>query len=119
MIFYFVGLVLTAIGLVYLIFPSKKMENKYGYRTGRAKMSSASYAYAQKQASRNFLMIGIITFLIGFLLKQFGLVQFFIVEVFLIIIPITRVFYLIERNLEKFNDEQEGAGKNEIINDWR
>lgn len=117
MIFYFVGLFLTLIGLIYLIFPSKKIENKYGYRTGRAKMSTASYLYAQKQASRAFLLIGLITFAIGFFLKQFGLLQFFIVEVFLIIIPITRVFYIIERNLEKFNDEHEGVMKNEITND--
>ncbi len=117
MIFYFVGLILTVIGLVYLIFPSKKRSNKYGYRTGRAKMSDKAYAYAQKQASKYFLMIGLITFSIGFLLKYFGLLNLFIIEVFLIIIPITRVFYLIERNLEKFNDAYEGDNQNEIIND--
>lgn len=118
MIFYFVGLFLTIIGLIYLIFPSKKMENKYGYRTERAKMSTETYLYAQKQASRAFILVGLVTFGIGFLLKQFGLLQFFIVEIFLIIIPVTRVFYIIERNLEKFNDKQEGVAKNEIINDW-
>lgn len=117
MIFYFVGLVLTIIGLIYLIFPSKKRSNKYGYRTPRAKHSDASFAFAQKEASKAFLFIGLITFAIGFLLKQTGTLQFFLIEVFLIIVPITRVFYIIERNLEKFIDKEEGVSVNEIIND--
>ncbi len=89
MIFYFVGMFLTIIGFVYLIFPSKKRSNKYGYRTGRAKTSDKTYMYAQKEAAKTFLLIGIITFTIGFTLKQTGMTQFFLIEVFLIILPIT------------------------------
>ncbi|RSU11632.1 hypothetical protein CBF28_11760 [Vagococcus carniphilus] len=117
MIFYFVGIVLTVVGFLYLVFPSKNRVNKYGYRTQRAKMSEASYDYAQKVASRTFLMIGIPTFIIGFLLKQFGLIHFFILEVLLIGIPIIRIFYLIERKLETFNDNEEGVAVDEITND--
>ena len=108
MIFYFVGLVLSVIGCVYFVIPSKKRSNKYGYRTQRAKFSDASYAYAQKQAAKYFLIIGLITFGIGFLLKQTGYTQFILIEVFVIVLPITRVFYSIERNLEKFIDKAEG-----------
>ena len=117
MIFYVVGLVLTIVGIVYLIFPSKKRSNKYGYRTPRAKHSDASFTYAQKEASKAFLLVGLITFGIGFLLKQTGNLQFFLIELFLIILPITRVFYLIERNLEKFIDQEEGVELDEVIND--
>lgn len=109
MIFYFVGMVLTIIGLMYFIFPSKRRSNKYGYRTGRAKTSDKIYAYAQKEAAKNFLFIGLITFGIGFILKQTGMVQFVLIELFLIILPITRVFYLIERNLERYIDNEEGV----------
>lgn len=109
MIFYVVGIVLTFIGIVYFIFPSKQRSNKYGYRTQRAKMSDKTYAYAQKEAAKAFLMIGIVTFVIGFFLKRTGMVQFFIIELFLIILPITRVFYVIERNLEKFIDNEKGV----------
>ena len=59
MIFYFVGMVLTVIGFVYLVFPSKQRSNKYGYRTQRAKTSDKTYAYAQKEAAKAFLMIGL------------------------------------------------------------
>ncbi|MBO0477554.1 SdpI family protein [Vagococcus sp. DIV0080] len=109
MIFYFIGLILTVVGALYLIFPSQKRSNKYGYRTPRAKFSDASFAYAQKEASKAFLIIGLITFAIGFTLKQLGLLQFFIIELFLIIIPITRVFYMVEKKLEIFIDQEEGA----------
>ncbi|MGL4644694.1 MAG: SdpI family protein [Vagococcus fluvialis] len=109
MIFYFVGMVLTVIGFVYLVFPSKQRSNKYGYRTQRAKTSDKTYAYAQKEAAKAFLMIGLITFAIGFLLTRTGMIQFFIIELFVIILPITRVFYIIERNLERFIDNEEGV----------
>lgn len=108
MIFYFVGLVLSVIGCVYFILPSKKRSNKYGYRTQRAKFSDASYAYAQKQAAKYFLIIGLLTFSIGFGLKKTGNIQFLLIELFIIILPITRVFYMIERNLERFIDKAEG-----------
>lgn len=93
MVFYLVGLILCAIGVLYLVFPSKQRVNKYGYRTQRAKMSDKSYEFAQKEASKTFLLIGIPTFIVGFLLKQFGFVHFFIIEVLLIGIPIIRIFY--------------------------
>jgi hypothetical protein len=54
-------------------------------------------------------MIGLITFAIGFLLTRTGMIQFFIIELFVIILPITRVFYIIERNLERFIDNEEGV----------
>ncbi len=119
MIFYFVGMLLTVIGLLYLSFPSKKRMSKYGYRTQRAKMSEVSYVYAQKIASRSFLIVGIPTFLIGFMLKQFGMTHFFILEVLLIGIPIVQIFYLVEKKLEQFNDNEKGVATDETINGRR
>ncbi|HCM88709.1 MULTISPECIES: SdpI family protein [Vagococcus] len=107
MVFYFVGLLLTLVGLIYLIFPSKKRINKYGYRTQRAKMSEASYDYAQKVAGKTFFLVGILTFIVGLALRYFGITQLYIVEVLLIGIPIVRIFYKIELELEKFHDKEE------------
>ena len=124
MIFSFVGMIMTVLGVIYLIFPSKRRENKYGYRTQRARYTDASFKYAQKVAARMLLLIGIVTWLIGFLIKSSGVTQFFILEIFLIGIPIISVFYQIERRLELFNDEYDREiGKNEkgdtheVIND--
>lgn len=115
---------MTVLGVIYLIFPSKRRENKYGYRTKRARYTDASFKYAQKVAARMLLLIGIVTWLIGFLIKSSGVTQFFILEIFLIGIPIISVFYQIERRLELFNDEYDREiGKNEkgdtheVIND--
>ena len=70
------------------------------------------------------LLIGVTTWLIGFLIKSSGITQFFILEIFLIAIPIISVFYQIERRLELFNDELDREisktkeeDTHEIIND--
>lgn len=115
---------MTVIGLIYLIFPSKRRENKYGYRTQRARYTDSSFIYAQKVAGKTLFSIGIITLLVGFLIKKSGMTQFFILEILLIGVPIIGVFYQIERRLELFNDEYDREiGKNEkgdtheVIND--
>ncbi|MGY3703437.1 hypothetical protein BW731_11450 [Vagococcus martis] len=124
MIFSFVGMIMTVLGVIYLIFPSKKRENKYGYRTQRARYTDASFKYAQKVAAKMLLLIGLGTWLIGFIIKSSGVSQFFMLEIFLIAIPIISVFYQIERRLEVFNDDfDREIGKNEkgdtheVIND--
>lgn len=115
---------MTVLGVIYLIFPSKKRENKYGYRTQRARYTDASFKYAQKVAAKMLLLIGLCTWLIGFIIKSSGVSQFFMLEIFLIAIPIISVFYQIERRLEVFNDDfDREIGKNEkgdtheVIND--
>ncbi len=95
---------MIVIGLIYLVFPSKKRDSRYGYRTPRAKYSESTYDYAQKKASSLLLLIGGITFLVGVLLKKTNNLQYFILELFLIGIPIIMFFYLVERRLEGFND---------------
>ncbi|MGX7023698.1 SdpI family protein [Vagococcus hydrophili] len=107
MVFYFVGILLTVVGVIYLIFPSKNRINKYGYRTQRAKLSEASYTYAQKVAGKTFFFIGAITLLIGLVLRYFGMIHLYIIEVLLIGVPIIGIFYKIELELEKFHDKQE------------
>lgn len=115
---------MTIIGLIYLIFPSKRRENKYGYRTQRARYTDSSFKYAQKVAAKVLFFIGMVTLLVGFLIKKSGMSQFFILEILLIGIPIIGVFYLIERQLELFNDKydreigkNEKGDTNEVIND--
>ncbi|WP_257700272.1 SdpI family protein [Vagococcus luciliae] len=124
MIFNFVGMLMTVVGVIYLIFPSRRRENKYGYRTQRARYTDATFKYAQKVAAKILLLIGVTTWLIGFLIKSSGITQFFILEIFLIAIPIISVFYQIERRLELFNDELDREisktkeeDTHEIIND--
>lgn len=108
-------MIMTILGVIYLIFPSKKRENKYGYRTQRARYTDASFKYAQKVAAKMLLLIGLGTWVIGLILKSNGVSQFFMLEIFLIAIPIISVFYQIERRLEIFNDDfDRKIGKNEM-----
>lgn len=117
-------MLMTVVGVIYLIFPSRRRENKYGYRTQRARYTDATFKYAQKVAAKILLLIGVATWLIGFLIKSSGITQFFLLEIFLIAIPIISVFYQIERRLELFNDELDREmnktkeeDTHEIIND--
>lgn len=120
LIFYYVGLAMFTLGVVYALFPSKKTYFKYGYRTPRARETEKTFIYAQKQARNMLLLMGGVTFCIGFLLKTMYWTHLFLLEFFFILFPIALFFYLVERKIEQFNDqliiEQEDI-KNEITND--
>ncbi|MGY3764947.1 SdpI family protein [Vagococcus vulneris] len=121
MVFYFTGWVMIAIGILYVMFPSKKKYYKYGYRTARARASDASYRFAQKCAAKYFLVVGLITLAIGYILKLLGITHFFIIELLIIFIPVMMTFYLIEKNLEQYNEQHDfikkGENNNETFND--
>lgn len=121
MIYYSVGWIMTIIGILYVVLPSKKRHFKYGYRTSRARLSDATYRYAQKYAAKVFLIIGLITLAIGYILKLSGLTNFFIIELVTIFIPIMIAFYQIEKKLQIFNDQlddnEKGEDDDETFND--
>lgn len=120
MIFYTCGWMMVILAIVYTIYPSKKLHYKYGYRTPRARENEKTFRFAQKCARNMLFLVGGITLLIGFLLKTFGMTQFFILEFIFIVVPIATFFYLVERKIEIFADQTNPIREemtNETIND--
>lgn len=107
MIFYTVGWILFAIGIVFCLFPSKKINRIYGYRSFRAERSIEAWQYAQKISRKMCLLMGAIGISIGFLLKKTGWTQYFLLEMLLIVFLIIPIFVVTEDQLEKQEGHEE------------
>ncbi len=103
MIFLFVGCFLAVIGISFSLFPSKKTNLLYGYRSVLAEKSEEHWIYAQKISGRMFLLTGLLMGLIGVVLKYFGWTNFFLIEMFLLVFPIMPIFLITEKKLREFD----------------
>lgn len=106
MIFYTVGWLLFVIGIVFTLFPSKKINRLYGYRSYRAEKDIDSWKYAQKISSRMLLLMGFIGIAVGFLLKKMGWTHFFLIEMILIVFLIVPVFTTTEEKLTAYQNSE-------------
>lgn len=116
MIFLVIGSIFFLIGLTFFLFPSKKMNLIYGYRSYLAKQNERNWRQAQKLSARFLLLFGGIMALIGFVLKWQEWTNFFLIEMIAIPWFIVPIFGLIEENLQRFDKEHRGE-ENEYIND--
>ena len=64
-----VGGILTLVGFITYLYPPKKINYFYGYRTSRSMKSQESWDFAQKYSSKLSCFLGITMVAIGFLLK--------------------------------------------------
>ncbi len=116
MIFLIVGIILTFVGILFLLVPSKGNIPFYGYHSPRAGQSEEHYQLAQKTSGRYFLIFGLLMAVIGYLLKMTGHTNFFIIEMLVLVFPIMPIFILTEKRLQKMDDEI-GRKTDEYIDD--
>jgi len=55
-----IGFVIIIAGLIQLIFPPKKINNIYGYRTPRSMKNIEGWNFAQKLSAKLMISIGVI-----------------------------------------------------------
>jgi len=60
-----IGIVIIIAGLVQLIFPPKKINNLYGYRTPRSMKNIEIWNFAQRLSSKLMISLGVILCLFG------------------------------------------------------
>lgn len=95
---------LNLIAIVYFLFPPKKVNHIYGYRTSKTLQSNEIFQYANKYASRYFLLISNINSTLNLLLILLGIVIPSI-AVATTIGSIAAVVILTEMKLKKFRSE--------------
>ncbi|MFV0557999.1 MAG: SdpI family protein [Enterococcus sp.] len=116
MVFLYVGCILLFFGVLFKIFPSRKVNPYYGYRSYVAKKNQKNWQYAQKISANFCLLLGGLTAGIGYTLKMTEHLNFFIIEMLLIPIPVILVFALTEEMLKRYEQTNRGES-NERIND--
>ena len=95
------GAIFIMAGLVMLIFPPKKINNLYGYRTQRSMRTIENWNFAQRLCAKLLLIAGSLLSLIGIggivfglnekIIDSFGLISMIIFAIILIIITEIRI----------------------------
>lgn len=107
MIFLYIGILLLIIGLLFRLFPAKRINRLYGYHSFYAEKSSAHWQYAQKISGTMFLLMGCLMTGIGWFLKATDHTNFFLLEMLLLVFPIIPIFTVTESKLKQFDQQSE------------
>lgn len=116
MVFLTIGIVLSIIGSLFIIVPSKGNFPFYGYHSPRAAHSDEHWRLAQKTSGKYFLLFGLLMTFIGYLLKLTGHTNYFMIELLILVFPIMPIFILTEKKLQNLDDKV-GGSNNEYFND--
>jgi uncharacterized membrane protein len=99
--------ILFGISLIYAIFPPKVKNYFWGYRTFNSMKNDSSFHYANKLASKYFLVISILCLTLSLLLNHYNENVKIATFVFLILSIIT--FIIVERKLVIYNLSNENS----------
>lgn len=67
---YELGILFAIGGLIFKIFPPKKINGVYGYRTNTSMKNQDTWNVAQKYAANSMIILGIVCVVLGFILNQ-------------------------------------------------
>ncbi len=98
-----IGFVFFVIGVLFQIFPPRKINSLYGYRTSRSMKNQQSWDFSQNMAAKELIKTGIVLLGISFLLLKFSTVsnEVNFVGLFLVIISIGILFFRVESAIKK------------------
>lgn len=100
------GPFLLILGLIMKIYPPKKPNNFYGYRTSRSMKSKAAWRFANSLSSNIFIIAGILLCLISYLSWHYDEEDFVIINLIGLLLSIGSTVYFTEKALKKnFDDE--------------
>jgi uncharacterized membrane protein len=68
----FVSLFILVIGILFKLFPPKKINGFYGYRTLSSMINIKAWNYAQKIGAYSFIVLSIVLLIIGLLFMLFN-----------------------------------------------
>ncbi|WP_234117300.1 SdpI family protein [Clostridium hydrogenum] len=67
---YELGMLFAIGGLIFKIFPPKKINGVYGYRTNTSMKNQDTWKVAQKYSANSMIILGIVCIVLGFILNQ-------------------------------------------------
>jgi hypothetical protein len=108
--------IVLLVSLLYTLFPPRKINSLYGYRTPRSMLNQDTWAVANQLAPKALITvqigIGVLIVLVG-VLHKYEIVSifnnedsFYLASMVLATASVTSVFFIVEKNLTKlFNDD--------------
>lgn len=98
-----VGLIFIVMGIFMYLFPPKKINGLYGYRTATSMESQAKWDFAQKYSAKVMAFIGLLLAVISFYRPYLGLDedQDAILGIFFLLMTMIALITVVERKLKK------------------
>lgn len=103
------GIVFTAIGTIMYIFPPKKINFLYGYRTKNSMKNQQTWDFSQKYSSKKMALLGLIFIFLSFSKGVFNTTEEtdFIFGMAAMIIGTIAMLFLVEQALKKSIKKEE------------
>lgn len=102
MIYIACGGLLFCVGLIWLISPAKTPNRVYGYWSYLAQVNKASFAFAQRQASYHFMLVGLLQFLLGLAIHLLNWDYYFLIWLLTFYLFILLPIIWTEKSLKAF-----------------
>ena len=105
MIYLGCGLILVAIGVIWLISPAKQPNRVYGYLSYLAQVNKASFKFARKKASLYNILFGMIQTILGIIIHLIGWDRYFLIWLLTFYLFIIFPIIWTEKSLQRFLKE--------------
>lgn len=102
MIYVACGLVMAAVGIIWLISPAKKPNRIYGYLSYLAQVNQDSFKFAQRRASLYCILFGLIQAGLGVIIHYIGWDRYFLIWLLTFYLFILLPIVFTEKSLKKF-----------------
>ncbi|WP_310991586.1 SdpI family protein [Aequorivita marina] len=96
-----ISLILLGVSLIYFLFPPKKINYLYGYRTSRSMKNQERWKVANKMASRMMVALSVFDAVLSYVLVDLLNYNFLTIFIVLLLLEFGALFYLIEKKLGK------------------
>ena len=100
----FIILILDVVALIYFVFPPKKANAIYGYRTSRTLQNDKIFSYANRYASRYMLILSVLNTIVNLFLILLDYTDMNLAA-FTSITSLVVVIILTEKKLNKYSGE--------------
>ncbi|WP_333852916.1 SdpI family protein [Epilithonimonas sp.] len=100
-----IGIIFILAGLIQMIFPPKKINSLYGYRTPRSMKNFEVWNFAQKLSPKILILIGFVLILFGIIALLLGLQEVLINSIgfgLMLLFAIILFFYMESAIKKKF-----------------
>lgn len=98
-----ISLILLGVSLIYFLFPPKKIDHLYGYRTPRSMKNRHRWKVANSLAPKMMIALSLFDVVLGYVVADILDSDFIYLFTALLILEFVILFYLIEKRLAGIN----------------
>lgn len=101
-----VGVVFFITGIITAVFPPKKINHLYGYRTTRSMKNQLNWDIAQKTSSVKMIQSSLLIIALSFLKSIFNFSENInlVIGILIIIVGVIKIFYFTEKEIKKYEN---------------